>query len=103
MGFFNDLYIYIYLILDLRNKIQEDESLKVNQSSKGEKMLHCKSQFSLVIFFKFCGFEALVKISKFLAKLVKFTHKNKEYCKFCHQVAKKFPTKKMLTLINGKQ
>jgi hypothetical protein len=30
----------IFLILGLRNKIQKDESLKVDQYSKGEKMLH---------------------------------------------------------------
>jgi hypothetical protein len=83
------IYLFIYLILGLRNKIQEDESLKVNQSSKGEKMLHCKSQFSLVIFFQFCGFEALVKFSKFLAKLVEFTHRNKEYCKILSSSGKK--------------
>jgi hypothetical protein len=66
-------------------------------------MLHCKSQFSLVIFFQFWGFEALVKVSKFLAKLVEFTHKNKEYCKILSSSGKKIPIEKMLTLINGKQ
>jgi hypothetical protein len=63
--------------------------LKVDQYSKGEKMLHWKSQFSLVNFFELCGFEALVKISKFLAKLVEFTHKNKEYCKIFSSTGKK--------------
>jgi hypothetical protein len=89
MGIFNDFCIYIFLILGLRDKIQEDESLKVDQYSKGEKMLHCKSQFSLVIFVQFCGFEALVKFSKFLAELVEFTHKNKEYCKILSSTGKK--------------